>query len=312
MGWTTEDIPDQTGRRVVITGANSGIGFEAAKELARKGAEVVMACRSKERGEGAAEEIRDDVGDADLVVEELDLASLDSVRSFAERMNDEEEIDVLIDNAGIMAIPRKETEDGFETQFGVNHLGHFALTGLLLDRVADDGRIVTVSSGMHERGEMDFEDLHWEETYDKWDAYGQSKLANVLFAYELDRRLKEAGSDVRSMAVHPGYADTNLQRRGPEMEGSKVRKALMTVANKVFAQSAEAGALPTLYAATSPDAEGGEYYGPGGVMNMRGTPERQKSSRESRDEDDARRLWEVSESLTGVEFEIQEASAAEH
>jgi NAD(P)-dependent dehydrogenase (short-subunit alcohol dehydrogenase family) len=311
MGWTTKDIPDQTGRRVVITGANSGIGFEAAKGLARKDAEVVMACRSTERGESAAKELRQEIGDADVVVEELDLASLDSVRSFAEGMKDEE-VDVLINNAGVMAIPRKETEDGFETQFGVNHLGHFALTGLLLDKLADDGRVVTVSSGMHERGEMDFEDLHGEGSYDKWDAYGQSKLANLLFAYELDRRLKEGGSDVRSVAVHPGYADTNLQRRGPEMEGSKVRKALMTVANKVFAQSAEAGALPTLYAATSPDAEGGEYYGPGGVMNMRGTPERQKSSRESRDEDDARRLWEVSESLTGVEFEIQEASAAEH
>jgi len=305
-------MPDQTGRRVVITGANSGIGFEAAKELTRKGAEVVMACRSTERGESAAEEIRADVGDADLVVEELDLASLSSVRSFAERMSDEEEIGVLINNAGVMAIPRKETEDGFETQFGVNHLGHFALTGLLLDKLADDGRVVTVSSGMHERGEMDFDDLHGEESYEKWGAYGQSKLANLLFAYELDRRLKDAGSKVRSVAVHPGYADTNLQRRGPEMAGSKVRKVLMTVANKIFAQSAEAGALPTLYAAASPDAEGGEYYGPGGVMNMRGTPEKQRSSSRSRDEEDARRLWEVSESLTGVEFEIQEASAAEH
>lgn len=312
MGWTTDDIPDQTGRRVVVTGANSGIGFEAAKELARKGAGVVMACRSVERGEEAAEEMRREVGDAELAVEELDLASLDSVRSFAERINDEEEIDVLVNNAGIMAIPRRETEDGFETQFGINHLGHFALTSLLLGSIAEDGRVVTVSSGMHERGEMDFDDPHSEESYDKWGAYSQSKLANLLFAYELDRRLKDAGSEVRSIAVHPGYADTNLQRRGPEMTGSKLRKFVMAAANKLFAQSQEAGALPTLYAATSPEAEGGGYYGPDGFMKMRGTPEKQKSSKASRNEEDARRLWEVSEALTEVEFEVQEASAAEH
>ncbi|MDZ7689046.1 MAG: oxidoreductase [Halobacteriales archaeon] len=311
MGWTTENIPDQTGRRFVVTGANSGIGFEATKALARKGAEVVMACRSTERGEDAVGEIRSEVDYGELVVKELDLASLASVRDFAKRMNDEEEIDVLVNNAGVMAIPRRETEDGFETQFGVNHLGHFALTGLLLDLIADDGRIVCVSSDLHTRGEMDFDDLHGEESYDKWSAYSQSKLANLLFAYELDRRLKEAGSDIRSLGVHPGYADTNLQRRGPEMSGSKVRKVMMTTANKIFAQSADAGALPTLYAATSPDAEGGEYYGPGGFMRMRGSPERQKSSESSYDGDDARRLWEVSESMTGVEYELPEPVEAE-
>ena len=309
MGFTADDVPDQTGRRFVVTGANSGIGFEASKVLVREGAEVVMACRSLERGEKAAEEVRRRDGEGKVRVEELDLASLDSVRSFAERFDDE--IDVLVNNAGVMAIPRSETDEGFETQFGVNHLGHFALTGLVLDRIADDGRIVTVSSGMHERGKMDFEDLHGEESYKKWDAYAQSKLANLLFAYELDRRLRAAGSSVKSIGVHPGYADTNLQRRGPEMAGSKLRKVMMVAANKVFAQSAEAGALPTLYAATSPDAESGEYYGPGGLMNMRGTPEKQNSSKASYDEGDAGRLWEVSEELTGVEYGLTEHGGTE-
>ena len=304
MGFTADDVPDQTGRRFVVTGANSGIGYEATKILAHKGAEVVMACRSVIRGEKAAEEVRRRGGDGEVRVEELDLASLDSVRSFAEGFDDE--IDVHVNNAGVMAIPRGETEEGFEKQFGINHLGHFALTGLLLDNVADDGRVVTVSSGMHARGEIDFEDLHGEESYDKWDAYAQSKLANLLFAYELDRRLAAADSEIRSVGVHPGYADTNLQRRGPEMSGSKLRKVMMVTANKLFAQSAEAGALPTLYAATSTDAESGGYYGPGGFMNMRGTPEKQNSSKESYDEDDARRLWEVSEELTGVEYGLSE------
>ena len=306
MAWKAGDVPDQTGRRFVVTGANSGIGLEATKVLEREGAEVVMACRSAERGEKAAEEIRRRDGDGEVRVEELDLASLDSVRGFAERFDDG--IDVLVNNAGLMAIPRSETEDGFEKQFGVNHLGHFALTGLVLDRIADDGRVVTVSSGMHERGKIDFEDLHGEGSYDKWDAYAQSKLANLLFAYELDRRLRAAGSDVKSIGVHPGYADTNLQKRGPEMAGSKLRKVMMVTANKIFAQSAEAGALPTLYAATSPDAESGEYYGPGGLMNMRGTPERQNSSKASYDEEAARRLWGVSEELTGVEYGLKTES----
>ena len=309
MGFIKDDVPDQTGRRFVVTGANSGIGFEAAKVLARKGAEVVMACRSVERGEKAADKIRSEVGNAEVSVEELDLASLASVRDFAERFDGE--IDVLVNNAGVMAIPRSETEDGFEKQFGVNHLGHFALTGLLLDRITDDGRVVTVSSGMHARGEMDFDDLHGERSYKKWDAYGQSKLANLLFAYELDRRLRAAGSSVKCIGVHPGYADTNLQKRGPEMAGSKLRKVMMAAANKVFAQSAEAGALPTLYAATSPDAESGGYYGPGGLMNMRGTPEKQNSSKASHDEDDARRLWKVSEELTGVEYGLTEHGEGE-
>ncbi|MFD1565550.1 oxidoreductase [Haloarchaeobius amylolyticus] len=312
MGWTADDIPDQDGQRIVVTGANSGIGLETTRELARNGATVIMACRSTERGQDAARDVRDMVPTADLRVEECDLGDLESVRAFADRLGDEE-VDVLINNAGVMAIPRSETADGFETQFGVNHLGHFALTGLLLETLglekASDSRIVTVSSGIHERGEIDFDDLHGEQSYDPWDAYAQSKLANVLFAYELERRLRTADANAKSIAVHPGYANTQLQFRGPEQRGSRLRKAAMWVMNTVLAQPAAMGSLPTLYAATAPDAEGGAYYGPGGVMNMRGTPERQASSERSYDEETARRLWAVSRELTGVTYDLPRPKA---
>ncbi|WP_435551273.1 oxidoreductase [Natrinema sp. CGMCC1.2065] len=311
MGWTAEDIPDQSGRTIVITGANSGIGLEATRELARNGATVIMACRSTERGADAADDIRGEIPGADLRVEACDLGDLASVRDFAGRL--EESIDVLINNAGVMAIPRSETDDGFETQFGVNHLGHFALTGLLLENLGletePDSRVVTVSSGVHENGKIDFDDLQHETSYDKWDAYAQSKLANVLFAYELERRLLTADANAASMAVHPGYANTQLQLRGPEQSGSRLRKAAMRVLNTVAAQSAAMGALPTLYAATAPEAEGGAYYGPGGLMNMRGTPERQASSDRSYDEDTARRLWRVSSELTGVTYDLPTPAA---
>lgn len=300
MSWTESDVPDQTGRRCIVTGANSGIGFETARVLAERGAAVVLACRSRDRGTAAAEQIRPAAGD--VTVEQLDLASLDSIRSFATRVGDE--IDVLVNNAGIMAIPRRETDDGFEMQVGVNHLGHFALTGLLLEDCADDARIVTVSSGIHERGEIDFDDLQSTTAYDRWGAYAQSKLANVLFAYELDRRLADADREIDSIAVHPGYADTDLQSRGPKMEGSRLKLALMQVANAVFAQSATAGALPTLYASTAPGAVSGAYYGPGGLFNMRGAPERQRSAEQSYDRETARRLWTVSAELTTVDYPL--------
>jgi NAD(P)-dependent dehydrogenase (short-subunit alcohol dehydrogenase family) len=300
--WTADELPDCTGRTVVVTGANSGIGLEATRELAGAGAHVVMACRSLDDAERAREGIRDDYPGASLTVRELDLADLSSVRAFA-AWTDEElaRLDVLCNNAGVMAIPRSETADGFETQFGVNHLGHFALTGLLFEqlREAPDPRVVTQSSGMHARGEMDFEDLHGVEDYDKWDAYAQSKLANLLFAYELDRRY---GDELTSVGCHPGYAATNLQYRGPEAEGSRVRKLAMKAANALLAQSAEAGAWPLLYAATADDVEGGDYVGPGGLLNMRGAPEKQHSASQSYDEATAERLWRVSEDATGVEF----------
>ena len=312
--WTTADMPDLSGETVIVTGANSGLGFEGSRAFADAGATVVMACRSVERGESAADEIRHDAPAGDLSVLELDLADLDSVATFAEAFTDAyDDLRVLCNNAGVMAIPRSETEDGFEMQFGVNHLGHFALTGHLLDTLREtdgESRVVTQSSGLHENGEMRFDDLHGEREYDKWGAYGQSKLANLLFAFELDRRLDAAGVDgVTSLGCHPGYADTNLQRRGPEQAGSTLRLAMMKVANAVVAQDAATGALPMLYAATAPDIDGGEYVGPSGLMNMRGPPAEDTPSREARDPERARRLWSVSEDLTGVTYDLPEATA---
>jgi len=300
--WTLEDMPELSGRTVVVTGANSGLGLEATRAFAREGAHVVMACRDVDAAADARDEVRDAFAGASLTVEELDLADLDSIRAFADSVADLGRIDVLCNNAGVMAIPRSETADGFETQFGVNHLGHFALTGLLLDslRAAPDPRVVTQSSGIHANGEIDFEDLQSTDDYDKWGAYAQSKLANLLFAYELDRRY---GDELTSVGCHPGYAATNLQRRGPEQEGSRLKLAAMGLANRIFAQSAEAGALPMLYAATAEDVEGGDYVGPGGFKNMRGAPETQRSSKRSYDEDTAERLWSVSEELTGVSYD---------
>jgi NAD(P)-dependent dehydrogenase (short-subunit alcohol dehydrogenase family) len=306
--WTPDEMPSLAGQTVVVTGANSGIGLEASNAFADAGAHVVMACRSVERGRTAKRDVAAAAGDASVTVRELDLADLDSVSAFADWYDHEyDALDVLCNNAGVMAIPRSETSDGFETQFGVNHLGHFALTGRLLDslRAADgEARVVTQSSGVHERGDVDFDDLHGEDDYDKWSAYAQSKLANVLFAYELDRRLRADGAAVTSVACHPGYADTSLQSRGPEQSGSRLRLLAMKAANAVFAQSAERGAWPLLYAATHPAIDGGEYVGPGGLLNMRGHPERQSSSDRSTDGALARRLWSVSEDLTGVAYDL--------
>jgi len=299
--WRVADLPDCSGRTVVVTGANSGIGLEATRELAGVGAHVVMACRRLEDAHAKREAITDDYPGASLTVRELDLADLDSVRAFADWATDAlPAIDVLCNNAGVMAVPRNETADGFETQFGVNHLGHFALTGLVLDLVRDapEPRVVTQSSGMHARGVIDFEDPHGEAGYDKWAAYAQSKLANLLFAYELDRRYE----DVCSVGCHPGYAATNLQYRGPAAMGSRVRAWAMKLANTVLAQSAAAGALPMLYAATADGVAGGDYVGPGGLLNMRGPPAVQRSAGRSYDETTAKRLWRLSVEQTGVEY----------
>ncbi|MFC6974776.1 oxidoreductase [Halomicroarcula sp. GCM10025709] len=307
--WSVAEMPSLDGDTVVVTGANSGLGFEGTKAFARKGATVVMACRSVDRGEDAAAEIRRSIADADLDVRQCDLASLSSVAGFTEGVRDEYGgVDILCNNAGVMAIPRQETEDGFETQLGVNHLGHFALTARLWPALrASDGeaRVVTQSSGAHEMGEMDFSDLMSERSYGRWAAYGRSKLANLLFAYELQDRIDDNGvDDVRSVACHPGYADTNLQFRGPQEMGSNVRLAGMKVANALLGQSAKQGALPMLYAATADGIIGGEYVGPDGLLGMRGAPEFQQSNEASRDEDDAAELWSVSEELTGVEFDV--------
>jgi NAD(P)-dependent dehydrogenase (short-subunit alcohol dehydrogenase family) len=310
--WTKDNIPDLQGKTAIVTGANSGLGFEDTKALAAKGAHVVMACRNLEKAEAAADTIQREIPGASLKVQLLDLASLESIRDFAREFNNHyDRLEILINNAGLMAIPQRKTADGFEMQFGTNHLGHFALTGLLLVKLlaAETARIVTVSSDLHKQGRVNFEDLNSEREYNKWAAYGQSKLANLLFAYELQRRLERVQTNVISVASHPGYAATNLQRKGPEMSGASLQGLLMSLSNLVFAQSAEKGALPTLYAATAPGVKGGEYYGPGGFLGMRGYPEKVQSSERSYDNEVAERLWEVSEQLTGVHIELEEAKA---
>ncbi|MBX0287048.1 oxidoreductase [Haloarcula salinisoli] len=307
--WIVEEMSPMEGETVVVTGANSGLGYEATKAFADADATVVMACRSEERGEEAATDIRREIRGGNLEVRVCDLADLDSVATFAEGLREEADgIDVLCNNAGVMAIPRQETADGFEKQLGVNHLGHFALTGHLLPELrASEGesRVVTQSSQAHTAGEMDFSDLQSEREYGKWSAYGRSKLANLLFAYELQRRLAESGADLKSVACHPGYAATDLQFRGPREMESNVRLNVMKVANKLFGQSAERGALPMLYAATSDAVTGGEYVGPSGFMRMRGSPEFQESNAASKNEADAEQLWTVSEELTGVEYDFE-------
>jgi NAD(P)-dependent dehydrogenase (short-subunit alcohol dehydrogenase family) len=295
-GWTPAEIPDQSGRIAVVTGANSGIGLVAARELARAGATVTLAVRDVAKGQRAASEMP-----AERVrVEQLDLADLESVREFSDRITGP--VDLLINNAGIMAPPRRLTRDGFESQFGTNHLGHFALTGLLLGRLleAPAPRVVTVSSGAHRIGRINFDDLQGERRYWNWAAYGQSKLANLMFCFELQRRATEAGTELRSMAAHPGYARTNLQFAAPPW----YERAVMTVTNLVLAQSAEMGALPTLYAATVEDLPGGSFVGPDGFMEQRGHPHIVTAAGRAYDEDAWRRLWEVSEELTGVHYEF--------
>jgi NAD(P)-dependent dehydrogenase (short-subunit alcohol dehydrogenase family) len=302
--WTAADIPDQSGRLAVITGANSGLGLAAARELARAGATVVMAVRNTAKGEEAVSQISDAAPDADVHLAELDLADLASVSSFAERFaSGHERLDLLINNAGLMAPPRRLTKDGFESQFGTNHLGHFALTGLLLAKLlaAQEPRVVTVSSGAHRiPGGINFDDLNGERHYINWRAYGQSKLANLMFCFELQRRASEAEAELRSMAAHPGYAATNLQFAGP----SWYEKPVMWLGNALFAQSADMGALSPLYAATVPDLPGGSFVGPDGFMEQRGHPHVVTAARKAYDEDGWRRLWDVSEELTGVHYEF--------
>jgi NAD(P)-dependent dehydrogenase (short-subunit alcohol dehydrogenase family) len=283
------DLPDMTGRRVIVTGANSGIGRAAARALAGAGARVVLAVRNLDKGRTAAATMP---GEAE--VSGLDLASLASVREFAAAWDDE--IDLLINNAGVMVPPLTRTADGFELQFGTNHLGHFALTNLLLEHVT--GRVVTVSSTGHRFGRIDFEDLNWErKPYNAWRAYGQSKLANLLFTAELQRRLTAARSGVLATAAHPGYAATNLQfhsrRRSMDL--------ISAIGNRLFAQDEDGGALPTLYAAVA-DIPGNTFAGPGGFMEQRGAPKLVGRSAAAQDTEVARRLWDVSEELTGVRF----------
>jgi NAD(P)-dependent dehydrogenase (short-subunit alcohol dehydrogenase family) len=295
--WSADQLGDQSGRIAIVTGANSGIGFETARVLAGKGATVVMACRNLEKANPKADEIRAAHPGANVEVMELDLSDLDSVRRFGDAFRAQHsKLDLLINNAGIMVPPYGKTAQGFETQFGVNHLGHFALTGSLLDLIVDTpgSRIVTVSSVAHLLGRIQFSDLNWEEGYKAQAAYGQSKLANLLFTYELQRRLTVAGKDTLAVAAHPGWTETNLQEHAPQVK----------FMNRFFAQKPLMGALPTLYAATQPDVKGAEYYGPSGFLEMNGPPKRVKSNRRSHDKNVAERLWNISEDLTGVTFQV--------
>ncbi|MFI1027284.1 SDR family NAD(P)-dependent oxidoreductase [Streptomyces sp. NPDC020951] len=330
-GWSVRDIPDQSGRNAVVTGANSGLGYVTARELARKGARVLLACRSEARGRAAVERLRREVPDGDVQLGLLDLGELASVREFAGSLP-YERLDLLVNNAGVMALPYGTTVDGFETQFGVNHLGHFALTGLLLPALLaaaegrpaegrpvdgrpvdghsaagpDGARVVTVSSMVHLLGNIDLHDLNSERRYRRWTAYGRSKTANLLFTHELARRLAAAGSDLVAAAAHPGYADTNLQTAGPRAEGRRVAERLMALGNRVIAQSAEAGALPALYAATAPGVRPDSFTGPSLAM-WRGAPAPSRRASWTLDDRAGERLWSASEQLTGVFYDALKA-----
>ncbi|SDK60345.1 oxidoreductase [Streptomyces indicus] len=303
--WTARDIPDQSGRTAVVTGANSGIGLAAARELARRGARVVLACRSEARGKEAEARIAAEVPDADVEFRALDLADLSSVREFAGAFADGR-LDLLVNNAGVMALPYAKTVDGFETQFGVNHLGHFVLTGLLLPRLLaapGEARVVTVSSGMHFLSNIDIADLNSERKYRRWIAYGRSKTANLLFTHELARRLDRAGSGVVAAAAHPGFARTNLQTAGVRMEGRRIAERIAGTGTQLLAQSAEAGALPTLYAATAPGVRPDSFTGPR-FQGWRGAPVKSVRAKWTLNDAAGERLWAASEQLTGVTYPV--------
>ena len=302
--WIAADIPDLTGRTAIVTGANSGIGLITAEQLAAHGAHVTLAVRDAARGAIAADHITTRHRGAHVTVGICDLADLSSIQAFAHTWCRDHEggLDLLINNAGVMAIPRRDSADGFEMQFATNHLGHFALTGHLFAELTDQARVVTVSSQAHRMGRINFEDLMGERGYSPWRAYGQSKLANLLFALEFQRRLTAAGSPVRSFAAHPGYAATNLQSVGPAMSGSRVQATLTSLANRVLAQSADMGALPTLFAATAPGLSGGDYIGPGGFAEQRGHPKVVGMASAAKDPAAAARLWQISEDLTQVRY----------
>ncbi|MFD3257011.1 oxidoreductase [Paenibacillus lentus] len=302
--WTAQNIPDQAGRTAIVTGANGGLGYIIAEELARNGAYVIMACRDESKGEQAAGRLRTKIPGAKVEVARLDLADLSSVQAFAgSAVKEYEAIDLLVNNAGVMATPPRQTADGYELQFGTNHLGHFALTGLLFSRLAAKAgsRIITLSSIAHRYGRINFKDLQHERSYSPNLVYGQSKLANLLFALELHRRIQQAGLHMRSIAAHPGIAATNLFQVGPQMSGSRSQTLFYGWITRYLAQSESMGALPALFAATSPDAQSGRFYGPD-QLGIKGFPTEASASIAARNPDTARRLWEVSEQLTNVSY----------
>ncbi|MCB9420284.1 MAG: SDR family NAD(P)-dependent oxidoreductase [Ardenticatenaceae bacterium] len=301
--WAAGNIPDQSGRIAIVTGANSGIGYETARVLAHQGATTILACRNEQKGKAAVEKIQSEGAKGTAVFLPLDLADLDSIHAFANSFKAQyQRLDLLINNAGIMTPPFGQTKQGFETQFGVNHLGHFALTGLLLDLIqrTPQSRIVTVSSIMHKGGKINFDDLNSAQSYNRSAAYGQSKLANLLFTYELQRKLEAAGSDTIAVAAHPGWTDTNLQQHA----------GLIEFFNRFLAQKPEMGALPTLRAAVDANVQGADYYGPTRRFETVGYPEKVQSNGRSHDQQTAAKLWDISEELTGVHYDFARQTEA--
>jgi NAD(P)-dependent dehydrogenase (short-subunit alcohol dehydrogenase family) len=300
--WTEADIPDQTGRTALVTGANAGLGFHEALQLAKHGAHVYVSARNPQRGEAAMAKLRQLAPAENLELVSLDLADLDSVRKLAAELP---ALDLLLNNAGVMAVPRRETtKQGFELQFGTNHLGHFALTGLLLPGLLSKpgSRIVTLSSTMHQMGRINLDDLQAVRRYSPNTAYSQSKLANAIFTVELDRRLRAAGADVLSLGAHPGYAATDLQYSGPQLGGGGLYAVIMRIITPILGQPAARGALPALRAAVDPQAQGGQYYGPHAFGGSRGFPVVQRYIKAAYDQDLAGKLWDVSVKLTDVDY----------
>lgn len=310
--WTANDIPNLTGKVLVVTGANSGLGFECTRIYAEKGATVVMAVRNTTKGEKARDEILAAVPNADLDLMTLDVGDLASVRQFAEAFKAKyDRLDLLLNNAGVMAIPRQETADGFEMQLGVNHLGHFALTGLLLDVIVNtpNARIHNVTSSANYMGNINFDDLMGEKDYGRWTAYGQSKLANVFFTFELQKRLTAAGYDTIVNTSHPGIVLTNLQANSVAQSNTRLEAILYRVIEPIMAQDVSMGVLPMLYGTTATDARGGVFYGPR-TFNMRGYPAEKKANKSAYDAAALKRFWEASEELTGIRYDMLEKETA--
>lgn len=305
--WSVLDMQPQDGRLAIVTGANSGLGFYTSRALALHGARLIMACRNPEKGEKARKLIMQEEPNHEPQIWQLDLASLKSVANFAAKFKASfDHLDLLINNAGLMAIPYARTEDGFEMQFGVNHLGHFALTAHLWKEISETphSRIVNVSSAAHHTGRIRFDDIHWEKKYSKWGAYGMSKLSNLLFTHELARRLSRCGMQVLATASHPGYASTDLQTKGARMRGSRLGVASFNLANSLVAQAAEKGALPTLFAATAEEVRQGAFYGPDGFLGLMGWPAPDTPNKKRVNDETAEKLWDLSEQLTGLQIPI--------
>jgi NAD(P)-dependent dehydrogenase (short-subunit alcohol dehydrogenase family) len=304
--WTADELPDLTDRVIVVTGANGGLGFETCRALVRHGAHVIMACRSADKAAEAVQRLESEPATGRAEPWALDLASLRSIEAFAERFTAQhDELHGLCNNAGVMALPRRVTADGFEMQLGTNHLGHYALTGRLLPLLlaAEGSRVVTVTSLVHRMARVDFDDLQGERHYRRWAAYGQSKLANLLFTYELQRRLGAAKAETIAVACHPGYSSTNLQEQAAAAAGSAIVGRILSAANRVAAQSPEMGALPSLFALAADDVQGGDFIGPGGPMQIWGHPVKVEPAAIAKDPELAGRLWAVSQQLTGVRYD---------